>query len=280
MDIVSSIQDLRVSLLGRRQAHRTGLVPTMGALHDGHLSLIAAAQREADRIAATIFVNPTQFAAGEDFTSYPKTLDADLEALEHAGCDVVFVPAVETMYPTGSATTVTVNGPLTQTLEGAHRPHFFGGVATVVTKLLAAAQADVAVFGEKDYQQLKVIERMAADLLLGTEIIGAPTVRAKDGLALSSRNTYLSPSERDIAPHLYRALTSATDAIAAGADPRLVTEQATKDIQSAGFASVDYLDYRAAKDLAQPQGALPVGQGRLLAAAWLGTTRLIDNVSA
>ena len=123
------------------------------------------------------------------------------------------------MYPTGSATTVTVNGPLTQTLEGAHRPHFFGGVATVVTKLLAAAQADVAVFGEKDYQQLKVIERMAADLLLGTEIIGAPTVRAKDGLALSSRNTYLSPSERDIAPHLYRALTSATDAIAASSAP-------------------------------------------------------------
>ncbi len=280
MDIVSSIKDLRSSLSGRGSAHRTGLVPTMGALHDGHLSLVSTVQQHASRVATTIFVNPTQFAAGEDFNSYPQTLDADLDALERAGCDVVFVPDAETMYPAGSTTFVTVSGPLTETLEGAHRPHFFGGVATVVTKLLAAAQADVAIFGEKDFQQLKVIERMAADLLLGTEIIGAPTIRADDGLALSSRNTYLNEKERQIAPDLYRALIRAKDAIASGAEHQRATDQAAQDIQDAGFASVDYIAYRATTDLSNPQGPLAAGQGRLLAAAWLGSTRLIDNISA
>ncbi|MGB1156536.1 MAG: pantoate--beta-alanine ligase [Alphaproteobacteria bacterium] len=280
MDLVATVKDLRWSLRGRSWKRRSGLVPTMGALHAGHLSLVRVAQQHASRVAATIFVNPTQFAPTEDLATYPRTLEADLEALEAAGCDVVFVPEVATMYPVGEVTRVAVPGPLSETLEGAHRPHFFGGVATVVTKLLASAQADVAVFGEKDFQQLQVIRRLCADLLLGTEIIGAPTIRAEDGLALSSRNAYLSDTHRAIAPALHRALQAAKRAIADGASPTTATAAAAADLVDAGFENVDYLAYRAAADLSEPKEALPKGEGRLLAAATLGQTRLIDNISA
>ena len=280
MDIVASIKDLRRSLRGQSLNLRTGLVPTMGALHEGHLSLIAAAKQQASRVAATIFINPTQFAPGEDLDSYPRPLEADLEALEQAGCDVVFVPENTTMYPAGEVTRVRVPGPLSETLEGEHRPQFFEGVTTVVTKLLTSAQADVAVFGEKDFQQLQVIRRMTADLLLGTEIVGAPTIRSADGLALSSRNAYLSPEERVKAPALHAALEQARNAIAQGEIPTVATDQAVDAIRQAGFGRVDYLAYRTASDLSAPTAALPAGQGRILAAAWLGQTRLIDNISA
>jgi len=278
MDMVTSIKDLRRALRGRSWKQRTGFIPTMGALHAGHLSLVSVAKQHADRVATSIFVNPTQFAPGEDLDAYPRTLDADLAALEQAGCDVAFVPHTATMYPTGEVTRVSVPGTLSETLEGAHRPQFFTGVATVVTKLLASAQADISVFGEKDYQQLQVIRRMAEDLLLGTEIIGAPTVRASDGLALSSRNTYLDAQEREIAPMLYQALHDARSAILDGVAPKQATDAATSFIKNAGFEAVDYIAYRSAKTLNEPSEPLELGQGRLLAAAWLGKTRLIDNI--
>ena len=278
MDMVTSIKDLRRALRGRSWTQRTGFIPTMGALHAGHLSLVSVAKQHADRVATSIFVNPTQFAPGEDLDAYPRTLDADLAALEQAGCDVAFVPHTATMYPTGEVTRVSVPGTLSETLEGAHRPQFFTGVATVVTKLLASAQADISVFGEKDYQQLQVIRRMAEDLLLGTEIIGAPTVRASDGLALSSRNTYLDAQEREIAPMLYQALHNARSAILDGVAPKQATDAATSFIKNAGFEAVDYIAYRSAKTLNEPSEPLEQGQGRLLAAAWLGKTRLIDNI--
>lgn len=278
MDMVTSIKDLRRALRGRSWTQRTGFIPTMGALHAGHLSLVSVAKQHADRVATSIFVNPTQFAPGEDLDAYPRTLDADLAALEQAGCDVAFVPHTTTMYPNGEVTRVSVPGTLSETLEGAHRPQFFTGVATVVTKLLASAQADISVFGEKDYQQLQVIRRMAEDLLLGTEIIGAPTVRASDGLALSSRNTYLDAQEREIAPMLYQALHDARSAILDGVAPKQATDAATSFIKNAGFEPVDYIAYRSAKTLNEPSEPLEQGQGRLLAAAWLGKTRLIDNI--
>ena len=278
MDMVTSIKDLRRALRGRSWTQRTGFIPTMGALHAGHLSLVSVAKQHADRVATSIFVNPTQFAPGEDLDAYPRTLDADLAALEQAGCDVAFVPHTATMYPNGEVTRVSVPGTLSETLEGAHRPQFFTGVATVVTKLLASAQADISVFGEKDYQQLQVIRRMAEDLLLGTEIIGAPTVRASDGLALSSRNTYLDAQEREIAPMLYQALHDARGAILDGVAPKQATDAATSFIKNAGFEAVDYIAYRSAKTLNEPSEPLEQGQGRLLAAAWLGKTRLIDNI--
>lgn len=280
MDMVTSIKDLRRALRGRSWKRRTGFIPTMGALHAGHLSLVSVARAHADRVATSIFVNPTQFAPGEDLDAYPRTLEDDLEALEKAGCDVAFVPQTATMYPGGEVTRVSVPGPLSETLEGAHRPQFFTGVATVVTKLLASAQADISVFGEKDYQQLQVIRRMARDLLLGTEIIGAPTVRAADGLALSSRNTYLSAREREIAPQLHQALMHAASAILNGEKtPIQATREASTRVQEAGFGTVDYIAYRSAEDLSEPAQALGKGKGRLLAAAWLGKTRLIDNIS-
>ena len=280
MEIVKTVKDLRWALRGRSWKRRTGLVPTMGALHAGHLSLVKFAQAHAAKVAATIFVNPTQFAPGEDLDSYPRTLETDLEALEKAGCDAVFVPSVQTMYPPGEVTRVAVPGPVSETLEGEHRPHFFGGVATVVTKLLASAQADVAVFGEKDFQQLQVIRRLAADLLLNTEIKGAPTIRAKDGLALSSRNAYLSDEERAIAPALHEALQTAKLSILSGTPAQEASKAAIKTIQDKGFGQVDYLAYRRADDLSIPKEHLKEDEGRLLVAAWLGKTRLIDNISA
>jgi len=276
--VAASVADLRAFVRARRAAgERIGLVPTMGALHDGHLTLIEAARRRAERVIATIFVNPTQFGANEDFSRYPRTFDADRARLAEVEADLVFAPPVAEMYPAGFVTTVSLAGPATAGLEDRFRPTHFAGVATVVAKLLNQAQADVAVFGEKDYQQLLVIRQMAHDLDMPTEIFGAPTLREADGLARSSRNVYLSPQERAQAPTLYRALDSAARAIAAGAaiDETLAT--ARRAVSDAGF-EIDYIEARDAQTLAPVADGAP-GALRLLAAARLGATRLIDNVA-
>jgi pantoate--beta-alanine ligase len=246
----------------------------MGALHAGHLSLVTRGRSLADRVVATIFVNPTQFAVGEDLSNYPRREARDFDMLREAGVPLVFAPPVEEIYPTGFATTVTV-ARVSEGLCGAHRPSHFAGVATVVTKLLLQALPDVAIFGEKDYQQLQVIRRLARDLDIPVRIEGAPTVREPDGLALSSRNVYLDERERRIAPELYSILSEtaaridARDAAAALADGLAA-------LKRAGFDPVEYLEWRDADTLA-PDPA-PGRPGRLLAAAWLGKTRLIDNV--
>jgi pantoate--beta-alanine ligase len=276
--VAASVADLRAFVRARRAAgERIGLVPTMGALHDGHLTLIEAARRRAERVIATIFVNPTQFGANEDFSRYPRTFDADRARLAEVEADLVFAPPVAEMYPAGFVTTVSLAGPATAGLEDRFRPTHFAGVATVVAKLLNQAQADVAVFGEKDYQQLLVIRQMARDLDIPTEIYGAPTLREADGLARSSRNVYLTPQERAQAPALYRALDSAARAIAAGAaiDEALAT--ARRAVADAGF-EIDYIEARDAHTLAPVPDGAP-GALRLLAAARLGATRLIDNVA-
>ena len=252
------------------------LVPTMGALHDGHLSLIRRAQSRADRVIVSIFVNPTQFAPNEDFRSYPRTFAADLAALRALHVDLVWAPPVETMYPQGFATRIVPEGPALAGLEDAFRPHFFAGVATVVAKLLTQCEPDIAIFGDKDYQQLKVITRLARDLDLRTRILGAPIVRERDGLARSSRNVYLSPSERQTAPTLYRVLKECAAAIAAGKPMAAVLDGGRAAITRAGFA-LDYLEARHAETLA-PVGSLKDGPVRLLVAARIGKTRLIDNV--
>ena len=248
------------------------LVPTMGALHDGHLQLLKHARPLGDTLVASIFVNPTQFAPGEDFEEYPRTFDADLERCAEAGVDVVFAPTVDTMYPTGLDATVMVDpGPLGSVLEGALRPTHFRGVLTVVAKLFGLVRPDVAVFGEKDYQQLVLIRQMARELCLGVDVQGCPTVREADGLALSSRNAYLSADERQQAPALYRSLRAGAAAAADGPDAvlaaaRRVIEQASMD--------VDYLALTD-PDLGEP---VPGQDARLLIAARVGKPRLIDNI--
>jgi len=248
----------------------------MGALHDGHLSLIRSARRRADRVIVSIFVNPTQFAPNEDFGSYPRTFGADLAALRALDVDLVWAPTVEAMYPQGFATKIAPEGPALAGLEDAFRPHFFSGVATVVAKLLTQCEPDIAIFGEKDYQQLKVIGRLARDLDLKTRIVGAPIVREADGLARSSRNVYLAPPERQAAPTLYRVLKDCAAAIAAGKSIASVLEGGRAVITRAGFA-LDYLEARHADTLA-PVGSTKEGPIRLLVAARIGKTRLIDNV--
>jgi pantoate--beta-alanine ligase len=245
------------------------LVPTMGALHEGHLVLVRAAQARADRALVSIFVNPTQFAANEDLARYPRDEAGDVAKLAGAGAHLVWAPSITEMYPTGFATRVEVKGAALP-LEGEFRPHHFGGVATVVCKLLSAATPDVALFGEKDFQQLAVIRQMVRDLALPVEIAGIATVRDADGLALSSRNAYLSAEERRIAPALYKAIT----AVAQGADPA----GAAQGLLAAGFTKIDYLEVRDAETLAPFEGGSR-RPGRVLAAAWLGKTRLIDNVA-
>ena len=255
-----------------------GFAPTMGALHEGHLSLIRLAKARADRVIASIFVNPTQFAPGEDFDAYPRDEARDAALLAEAGCDLLYAPAVEEMYPAGASTTVTVSG-VSEPLDGAARPGHFAGVATVVTKLLLQAGPDLAVFGEKDYQQLQVIRRLAADLDIPVEIVGAPTVRAPDGLALSSRNAYLTPTERQIAPTLHRVLTETAARLRVGAPVAQAEASAVAALRSSGFQRVDYVEVRDAADLSR-LGPGPVGPGgRILAAAVLGRTRLIDNLA-
>lgn len=259
----------------RRSGLSVALVPTMGALHRGHVYLMERAATMADRVIATIFVNPTQFGPKEDFGAYPRQEAHDFEMLESAGVHVLFAPTVDVMYPAGFATSVRVSG-LTEVLCGPIRPGHFEGVATVVTKLLLQALPDIALFGEKDYQQLAVINRFVADLNIPVEIIGVPTVREADGLAMSSRNAYLTETERAIAPVLYAAISKAATAIAAGADPAQSTAQAKAEILASGFRSVDYIDARNAGTL-DLLGA-GVSQGRVFAAAHLGRARLIDNV--
>ena len=252
------------------------LVPTMGALHAGHIALIAEARRRADKVAATIFVNPAQFNDPADLERYPRTEADDARKLEEAGCDLLWAPSVADVYPVGFATTVHVSG-VSQRWEGEHRPGHFDGVATVVAKLLLSVRPDVAVFGEKDFQQLAVIRRMVADLNIGVQVLGVPTVREPDGLALSSRNAYLSADERRRAVALPDALTSARDAILGGSPVNVALEDAKNLLGNAGFSRIDYLAAVDATTL-EPVDA-PLGEMRLIAAAVIGATRLIDNLA-
>jgi pantoate--beta-alanine ligase len=278
--IVRTVADLRAQVAAWKAAsERVALIPTMGALHEGHLSLIELGQTLARRTVASVFVNPKQFAPHEDFDSYPRGEARDAELLAGVGCDLMFAPNVDEMYAPGFSTTITLTG-VSEPLEGAARPQFFGGVATAVTKLLIQSQADVAIFGEKDYQQLQVIKRVVTDLDLPVEIVGAPTARAQDGLALSSRNAYLSPEERAAAVVLPNAMKAAAKAVAQGGRIDEAEAAAKAALTAAGFRQVDYVDIREASDLSR-LGPGPIGeaQGRILVAAWLGKTRLIDNMA-
>jgi pantoate--beta-alanine ligase len=252
------------------------LVPTMGALHAGHLALVRRARRHAQRVIVSIFVNPAQFAPHEDLATYPRTWDADLASLARERVELVWAPPVSVMYPHGFATRVVPEGPATAGLEDAFRPHFFAGVATVVAKLFLQCRPDFAMFGEKDFQQLKVVTRLARDLDLRLRVIGVPTVREPDGLALSSRNAYLSPDERAVAPLLHRILTDCARKISAGSAVTGVLAGGHKAITAAGF-TLDYLEARNADTLA-PLRAAADEKIRILVAARLGRTRLIDNV--
>jgi len=279
LTIVRTVSALRDHVAAWKAAgEQTALIPTMGALHDGHLSLIRLGQTRARRTVASVFVNPRQFAPHEDFDAYPRGEAADAEKLASVGCDLLFAPSPEEMYRPGFSTAISVSG-VSEPLEGAARPQFFGGVATVVAKLLIQAQADYAVFGEKDYQQLQVIKRLVCDLDLPVEIIAAPTARAEDGLALSSRNAYLTPEQRAIAAALPRALREAAAAVAAGGRIDEAETAGKAALAAAGFGQIDYLDIREASDLSK-LGPGPIGTatGRILVAAWLGKTRLIDNM--
>jgi pantoate--beta-alanine ligase len=254
---------------------KLAFVPTMGALHAGHMALVAEARRHADTVAVSIFVNPLQFGQNEDLGRYPRQEDADARMLSDAGSDLLWLPAVDDIYPAGFATKVSVTG-LSARWEGAARPGHFDGVATVVAKLLLSMRPDFAVFGEKDFQQLAIIRRMVSDLAIPVEVIAAPTVREPDGLALSSRNAYLSAEDRECAPALYRALDYARAAILGGEEAGEVIERARETIAQSGFSGVDYLALVDAETL-EPLRA-PGGSMRLIAAATIGTTRLIDNV--
>ena len=275
--VARAVAALREAVAGwRRQQERIALVPTMGALHRGHLALVEAARRHCERAVASLFVNPKQFGPREDFAAYPRNEAADLAKFSEAGVDLVFAPTVEEMYPAGFVTSVRVAG-MSDELEGAHRSGHFDGVATVVSKLLLQCLPDIACFGEKDYQQLLVVRRMARDLDIPVRIEGVATVREPDGLALSSRNVYLSPEERRVAPLLYRVLNDTAAALAAAPDNVAARLQnGLEALRQAGFAP-DYLELRDAADLSA-MSRLDRG-ARLLAAAHLGRTRLIDNVA-
>jgi pantoate--beta-alanine ligase len=276
LEITRTVADLRRDIaVWRKGDDRVGLVPTMGALHQGHMALVAAARAECDRVVASLFVNPKQFAPTEDLASYPRREAADLEMLRSAGVDLVFIPALEEMYPPDFATLVRVSG-LTEGLCGARRAGHFDGVTTVVTKLLVQALPDISYFGEKDYQQLTVVRRLARDLDLPVRIACVPTVREADGLALSSRNVYLSAEERRIAPNLARVLRSISAALAQ--DPTAIVREITRGsaaLQQAGF-TVEYLEIREAVTLAVPSEV--TANSRVFAAVRLGKTRLIDNM--
>jgi pantoate--beta-alanine ligase len=254
---------------------RIAMVPTMGALHGGHLALVEEARRQADRVVASLFVNPLQFGEGEDFERYPRQEKEDARSLDSAGCDLLWIPTAEQMYPAGFSTTVSVKA-LGRRWEGEARPRHFDGVATVVTKLLNAVRPEVALFGEKDFQQLAVIGRLAVDLNLGAEILGVPTVRDEDGLALSSRNAYLSESERARAVALPNSLNTAAEAIEGGQPVGATIEMARNALVEAGFSPIDYVALVDAVTM-EPLDH-PAGRMRLIAAATIGSTRLIDNV--
>ena len=274
--IFRDIAALRAAVAGWRVAGETvALVPTMGALHAGHISLVQLARKKAIHVVASIFVNPTQFAANEDFGAYPRAFEADLAKLTAAGADC-FAPVAAEIYPEGFSTRVIPGGPALAGLEDRFRPDHFPGVAQVVAKLLNQAQADCAFFGEKDFQQLAVIRRMAADLDIPTQIFGGPTLREADGLAMSSRNVYLDPQERKKAPLIAQCLRDAAARIRAGENPDAVAAKSAARLAAAGF-TVDYFEARHAETLA-PIAAMGEGPTRLLVAARLGKTRLIDNL--
>lgn len=278
LKIVRTVETLRGQVSQwRRRDMRTALVPTMGALHDGHLRLVEMGLRTADRVVATIFVNPQQFAPGEDLDAYPRTEKSDVEKLRTAGAHLVYAPPLLEMYPEGFCTLVSSAGPAKVDLEDKSRPHFFDGVTTVVAKLFIAAGCDYAMFGEKDFQQLKVVTKMARDLSIPTSVIGVPTVRADDGLALSSRNAYLSEEERSIAPLLHQTLQNLATDIRDGKNMARSCSAARKNLKHNGFKT-DYVEVRVAETL-QPVKSLSETELRILAAAWLGKTRLIDNIA-
>lgn len=278
LPVVRTVAELRAVVAGWKAAgERVAMIPTMGALHAGHLSLIAQGRQLADRTVASIFVNPAQFAPHEDFDAYPRGEAQDAAKLAEAGCDLLFAPNAREMYPEGFATKVTVATGVSEPLEGVSRPHFFGGVATVVAKLLIQCGPDVAIFGEKDYQQLLVIRRMARDLDLPVEIVGGPTTREADGLALSSRNAYLTPEERKAASALPEAMAAAVAALLAGEPVARVEAASVARLAAAGFGRIDYVEVRDGDTLAR-LGPGPVEAGaRVFVAAWMGKTRLIDN---
>ena len=274
MQIVRSSEELARARGGL--AGSLALVPTMGALHAGHMALVAEAKQRADKVAASIFVNPAQFGEGEDFGRYPRREEQDARLLDAAGCDLLWIPSVADIYPPGFATKVSVGG-VSERWEGEARPGHFDGVATVVAKLLLSVRPDTVLFGEKDFQQLAVIRRMSADLDLGVEIVGVPTVREADGLALSSRNAYLSSEERQQALALPRTLQAARAAILSGTPVPEVLHEAHAALRNGGFSRIDYfalVDAATLEPVDRPHGAM-----RLLAAALIGTTRLIDNLA-
>ena len=276
LQIVRELSALRAAVAAwRTEGQRVALVPTMGALHAGHIALVEQARRPGTRVVTSIFVNPTQFGPNEDLSRYPRKEQADLKMLTEAGCDLAWLPSVEEMYPAGFATKVGVSG-ISDKHDGAARPGHFDGVATVVAKLFNQVRPDAAYFGEKDYQQLQIVRRMAADLDTGVEVIGVPTQRDDDGLALSSRNVYLDEGERQRAVALPRALGIAAQAIARGDDPEVAIAQAHAALNVAGF-EVDYVSLVDAETL--DLAPAPDRPRRLLAAARMGSTRLIDNLA-
>lgn len=277
MDIVRTVAELRSHIsMWRREGLSVALVPTMGSLHAGHLSLMKVGKERSDRVIATIFVNPLQFAPNEDFESYPRREGSDIQKLVEEDIDLLFAPDVNEMYRPDATTTINVGG-LTDCLCALSRPGFFDGVATVVTKLLLQALPDLAIFGEKDYQQLLVIKRLATDLDIPVEIIGAPTIREEDGLALSSRNVYLDTKSRSIAPSMYNILNQYASDISNGNDIKKSLQLAKQNMQKSGFEKIEYLDLRSSQTL---QACNDIKKpSRLFAAAWLGSTRLIDNLA-
>jgi pantoate--beta-alanine ligase len=276
LQIVRTIAELREVTSGWRKTElKSAVVPTMGALHEGHLTLVREGLKHADRCVATLFVNPKQFAANEDLSRYPRDEAGDAAKLESAGAHLLYAPAPEVMYPPNFATTVSLSGPAAAGLEDRFRPEFFAGVSTVVAKLFNQCQCDFAMFGEKDYQQLQVVTRMAADLDIPIQVVPVPTIREPHGLAMSSRNAYLSAEERKQAAAIYKALVLAAEAIRNGMAPDEAVSQAAAKLTD---FRVDYVEARSAGDLARLEKFnQPL---RLLAAAWLGKTRLIDNIAA
>ncbi|MGL4286997.1 MAG: pantoate--beta-alanine ligase [Phreatobacter sp.] len=273
--IVRTVADLRALVASfRAKGETVALVPTMGALHAGHVSLVEVAKAKGARVIVSIFVNPTQFAPTEDFSKYPRTFEADLEKLSAIGAEAVYAPTVDVMYPKGFATSISLEGPALAGLDDVARPHHFGGVATIVAKLFTQCGPDIAVFGEKDFQQLAVVKRMAADLDLPVDVRGAPTVREADGLAMSSRNVYLTPDDRAKAALLHRTMQEAAVAIRSGTAIETAIAEGRQAITAGGFA-LDYLECRAADDLGGPRPGTPL---RVLVAARIGSVRLIDNI--
>lgn len=276
--VVKSIKALREALNDwRKRKADIALVPTMGALHSGHISLVGIAKKSAKKVVVSIFVNPTQFGPNEDFSRYPRTIEADLDKLAEAGADLVFMPDAKEIYPEGFATMLKPAGPAAVGLDDKFRPGHFDGVATVVAKLFTAVMPDIAIFGDKDFQQLQVIKTMARDLHLPVKVVGAPIVREKDGLALSSRNVYLTPQERAAAPVLHQVLKESAKSISEGEDIEAVLSRGRAKIQAAGF-KLDYLEARDTATLAKPAREKK-SKLRLLVAAKIGKTRLIDNLA-